>query len=71
MASVEVAGKHGWQPLDPAMIYTVASNNFMRAGGDGYVELADGQGTSRDKLDAVLGDYLKAADEMMKRAQAW
>jgi len=30
-------------PLDPAAKYTVASNNFMLAGGDGYASLAKGR----------------------------
>ncbi len=28
-------------PLDPARIYTVVTNNFMRTGGDGYVAMRD------------------------------
>ena len=38
--SVEVREGDAWVPLDPAKVYAVASNNFMRAGGDGYVSLA-------------------------------
>src|SRR5690606_23912018 len=33
--SVEVREGEAWVPLDPAKVYMVASNNFMRAGGDG------------------------------------
>jgi 5'-nucleotidase len=35
--------------------YTLATNDFMNAGGDGYTALADGQGTSREVMaDVVL-----------------
>ncbi len=37
--SITVDGK----PIDPMARYTVASNNFMLAGGDGYVSLARGR----------------------------
>jgi 2',3'-cyclic-nucleotide 2'-phosphodiesterase (5'-nucleotidase family) len=33
----------GDKPLDPAAKYTVASNNFMLGGGDGYVSLGRGR----------------------------
>ena len=50
-----------WVPIDPAKIYSVATNNFMRAGGDGYSALRD-QGTEAydygPNLEDVLGDYL-------------
>ena len=34
--TVEVREGEGWVPIDPAKIYIVATNNFMRNGGDGY-----------------------------------
>lgn len=50
-----------WVPIAPKKIYTVATNNFMRNGGDGYVALRD-QGTEAydfgPNLEDVLGDYL-------------
>lgn len=61
VVSVEVAGKDGWQPLDPAMVYTVVSNNFMRSGGDGYASLRDAATNAYDfgpNLEDVLADYL-------------
>lgn len=61
VVSVEVAGKGGWQPLDPAMVYTVVSNNFMRSGGDGYASLRDAATNAYDfgpNLEDVLADYL-------------
>ncbi len=61
VVSVAVAGKDGWQPLDPARVYSVVSNNFMRAGGDGYASLRDAATNAYDfgpNLEDVLADYL-------------
>lgn len=61
VVSVEVSDKDGWQPLNPAMVYTVVSNNFMRAGGDGYASLRDAATNAYDfgpNLEDVLADYL-------------
>ncbi len=30
-----------WRPLDPGRLYRVATNNFLRNGGDGYVAFCD------------------------------
>ena len=39
---LEVHGADGtWAPLDPARRYLVATNNFMRNGGDGYTVMRD------------------------------
>jgi 5'-nucleotidase len=59
--SVEVREGDAWVPLDPAKIYTVASNNFMRAGGDGYVSLRDEASNAYDfgpGLEDVLADFM-------------
>lgn len=40
--SVEVRRGDAWVPLEPQKVYTVASNNFLRGGGDGYAALRDG-----------------------------
>ena len=59
VVSVKVDG----QPLDPARRYTVASNNFMLAGGDGYDALGRGKtliGATDGKLMANDGDGLSA-----------
>ena len=32
---------HTWLPLDPARLYHLATNNFLRSGGDGYTQLRD------------------------------
>ena len=61
ITSVEVRDGEAWVPIDPAKIYAVATNNFMRAGGDGYVSLRDEATNSYDfgpGLDDVLADFL-------------
>ena len=61
--TVEVRDGDAWAPLDPAEVYSVASNNFMRNGGDGYVSLRDEATQAYDYgpgLEDVLADYLAA-----------
>lgn len=42
ITSLEVRGADGaWAPLDPARRYLVATNNFVRNGGDGYTVVRD------------------------------
>lgn len=59
--SAQVAGR----PLDPAATYTVASNNYMLGGGDGYTMLAagrvivgltDGQRIANLAMEAIAAD---------------
>ncbi len=38
---IEVRQGDAWQPLDPDRAYVVATNNFLRAGGDGYTMFRD------------------------------
>ena len=38
---IEVEQNGAWTPLDPAARYLVATNNFLRSGGDGYTVLRD------------------------------
>jgi 5'-nucleotidase len=40
--------------------YTVATNDFTNAGGDGYTMLADGQGTTREVMADVVLEYVKS-----------
>lgn len=67
IVSVEIQGEDGsFAPLDPDATYGVASNNFMRAGGDGYSVFADEGMNAYDYgpgLDAVVADYLAEAGE--------
>jgi 5'-nucleotidase len=40
--AIEVEEAPGeWRPLDPARAYRVATNNFLRRGGDGYAAFAE------------------------------
>jgi 5'-nucleotidase / UDP-sugar diphosphatase len=62
--SVEVMDAQGtYQKLDPDTIYTVASNDFMREGGDGYTMFSEKATDVYDygrPLDEVLTNYIKA-----------
>jgi 5'-nucleotidase len=61
--TVEVRDGDDWAPLEAEKIYTVASNNFLRAGGDGYVAFRDGATNAYDYgpgLEDVLADFLAA-----------
>ncbi len=40
-AGFEVRDGDGWAPIDPARHYSVATNNFLRNGGDGYAVFRD------------------------------
>jgi 5'-nucleotidase len=42
-----------------AATYTLATNDFVNAGGDGYTVLADGTGTSREVMADVLLAYIQ------------
>lgn len=60
--TVEVRDGDGWVPIEPEAVYAAVSNNFMRAGGDGYVSLRDGATNAYDYgpgLDDVLADFLR------------
>lgn len=58
---VLVAEGDGYVPIDPARIYTVVTNNFLRNGGDGYAVLRD-EGTNAydygPNLEDVVAAYL-------------
>ena len=38
---VEIGGPDAWRPVDPAAVYRIVTNNFLRGGGDGYTVLRD------------------------------
>ncbi|MCV3735924.1 5'-nucleotidase C-terminal domain-containing protein [Rhizobium sp. TRM96647] len=63
VVSVEMQEGGAFVPLDPDKVYTLASNNYMRAGGDGYEIFATAATNAYDygpTLDEVLADYLAA-----------
>jgi 5'-nucleotidase len=57
----QVAEGDGWAPIDPAKVYTVVTNNFMRNGGDGYAVFLE-QGTNAydygPNIEDVVAAYL-------------
>ena len=64
IVSVEVQNEAGeWVALDPAATYTVASNDFMRGGGDGYTVFTENAVNAYDygkPLDQVLREFMAA-----------
>lgn len=60
---VMVREGEGWVPIDPDATYAVATNNFMRGGGDGYAVFRDEGRNAYDfgpNLEDVVADYLAA-----------
>ncbi len=63
VSNVMVMDGDGYKPIDPAKTYGVVSNNFMRAGGDGYKVFASNGMNAYDYgpgLEQVVADYLAA-----------
>lgn len=63
VSSVEVMEDGAWKPIDPEKIYGVVTNNFVRAGGDGYKLFAANAQNAYDfgpGLEQVVADYLAA-----------
>ena len=63
VVSVEIETGGGMVPLDPAADYGVVSNNFMRAGGDGYAVFRDKGRDAYDygpNLEDVLAEHIAA-----------
>lgn len=63
VSAVEVMDNGNWVPIDPAKDYLVASNNYIRQGGDGYKIFADNAKNAYDYgpgLEQVVADYLGA-----------
>jgi 5'-nucleotidase len=63
VVSAEVKEGNGFVLLDPKKVYGVVSNNYMRAGGDGYTVFANNGKKAYDfgpNLEQVVADYLTA-----------
>jgi 5'-nucleotidase len=64
VVSVELRRPDGtFGPFDPTAIYTIATNDFMRRGGDGYTVLRDRAIDPYDfgpGLDDALADFIRA-----------
>lgn len=64
VVSVEIDGR----PLDPARTYTLATNDFMARGGDGYGMLAEGRSlidaNAAQFMASQVMDYVDAAGEV-------
>ncbi|CAN7350323.1 5'-nucleotidase C-terminal domain-containing protein [Mesorhizobium sp. LjRoot246] len=61
--SVEVMEGGAWTPIKPDKDYLVATNNYVRQGGDGYKVFADKAKNAYDYgpgLEQVVADYLAA-----------
>jgi 5'-nucleotidase len=61
LRKVEIRQADGnFAPLEAARLYLVATNNFIRAGGDGYTSLRDGQNAydNGPGVDEVLEDAI-------------
>ncbi|MCO4315606.1 5'-nucleotidase C-terminal domain-containing protein [Phyllobacterium sp. 21LDTY02-6] len=60
ISNVEVLQGEAYRPIDPAATYGVVSNNYMRAGGDGYKIFATNGLNAYDYgpgLEEVLAEY--------------
>lgn len=61
ITSVEVKEGDAFVAIDPNKVYGVATNNYMRSGGDGYKIFATGGQNAYDfgpGLEAVVADYI-------------
>ncbi|MBM4286498.1 MAG: bifunctional metallophosphatase/5'-nucleotidase [Deltaproteobacteria bacterium] len=59
----------GGQPLEPEREYTVATNDFLAAGGDGFT--AFGEAIRADRTFEVAGGMLKSARLVFSDAGTW
>jgi 5'-nucleotidase/UDP-sugar diphosphatase len=62
VSNVEVEDNGNWVAIDPAATYGVATNNFMRGGGDGYALFRDNAENAYDygpSLEQVVADYIR------------
>jgi 5'-nucleotidase len=79
ISSVEVRdGRGAFQPVDPSATYKAVTNNFVRAGGDGYSLFAKAKNAYDygPNLEMVLAEYIRtngpvapALEGRIRRAQ--
>lgn len=62
IVEVLVAQDGGYGPIDPAALYSVVTNNYVRNGGDGYKMFRDGLNAYDygPGLEVVLAEYMAA-----------
>jgi 5'-nucleotidase len=62
IVEVLVAQDGGYGPIDPAALYSVVTNNYVRNGGDGYKIFRDGLNAYDygPGLEVVLAEYMAA-----------
>lgn len=66
VSEVMVRDGDDWAPIDPAASYGVATNNYMRSGGDGFDVFAENGRNAYDfgpDLAEVVAEYLAAAED--------
>ncbi len=59
----------GGKPLDPAKVYTVATIDFLAAGGDGYKAFGEAMARSRDF--AIIGGMMKGEKLVYNDSGRW
>ena len=62
IVEVLVAQNGGYEPIDPAALYSVVTNNYVRNGGEGYKMFWEGLNAYDCGLglDVVLAEYMAA-----------
>lgn len=66
---VPIKGRAGIPILRDQTNYTLATNNFVNAGGDFYAMLADGQGVTREVLADVVLRHIEALGTLSPRTE--
>lgn len=73
ITSVEVKNADGsFSPIDPAATYKLASNDFMRNGGDGYEAFVNAHNAYDfgPSLDEAVQEYIKTLSQSSRKWKA-